>query len=164
MRGVGVVDDGCHGWVSSLPWWWCSTPLPCWGCCWMHGVAVDVGPTCCLAHGGHSWHVVVVMNGSDGLNGWSWWEEIVLSLCLVMCMKVIVKQTMAKQTVIKQTTGFWLHSVLTNLGTIPVSILECPNSTRMRMHQNEKISRPSCQILLHWIPPDSARMTRIQQE
>ena len=63
-----------------------------------------------------------------------------LSPCLVTCMKGIVEQTMAKQTVIKQTTRFRLHSIPANLGTIPVSILECPNSTGMRMHQNEKIS------------------------
>ena len=87
-----------------------------------------------------------------------------LSPCLVMCMKGIDKQTMAKQTAIKQTTGFQLHSILANPGTIPVSIPECPNSAGMRMHRNEKNSRPSCQILLHWILPDSAGMTEIQQE
>ena len=93
--------------------------------------------------------------------GWWWWEESVLWLCLVMGVKVIAKQANVKQTVIKQTTRFWLNSILVNpgtipvnLGTIPVSILECPNSAGLRMHQNEKISRPSCQILLHQIPPE----------
>ena len=54
------------------------------------------------------------------------------SPCLVMCMKVIVKQTMAKQRVTKQTTRLLLHSILVNLGTILVSILECPNSAGMK--------------------------------
>ena len=81
-----------------------------------------------------------------------------------MGVKVIAKQTNAKQTVIKQTPGFRLHSVLVNPGTIPVPIPECPNSAGLRMHQNEKINRPSCQILLYRIPPDSAGMTGIQQE
>ena len=85
------------------------------------------------------------------VGGW-WQEERVLCLCLVMGMKVVAKQTNAKQTAIKQTTRFRLHSVPVNPGTIPVSIPECPNSARLRMQQNEKISRPFCQILLHRIP------------
>ena len=84
-----------------------------------------------------------------------------LCLCLVTGVKVIAKQTNTKQTAIKQTTGFWVHSVPVNPGTIPVSIPECPISAGLRMHWNEKISRPSCQILIDWIPPDSAGMTRI---
>ena len=67
------------------------------------------------------------------VGGW-WWEERVLCLCLVMGVKIIAKQTNAKQTAIKQTTRFWLHSILVNPGTIPVSILECPNSAGLRMH------------------------------
>ena len=118
-------------------------------------VAADVGPTRRLAHGGRSRRVAAVTSGGDGLvvGGW-WWEERVLCLCLVTGVKIIAKQTNPKQTAIKQTTGFWLHSVPVNPGTIPVSIPECPNSAGLRMHRNEKISRPSCQILLHRIPPE----------
>jgi len=43
-------------------------------------------------------------------------------------------------------------------------IPECPNSAGIKGTGMKKNSRPSCQILFHWIPPDSAGMTGFLQE
>jgi len=58
---------------------------------------------------------------------------------LVVCLVTGVKQTN------KQTN----NQILQN---IPVSIPECPNSAGIKGTGMKKNSRPSCQILFHWIP------------
>jgi len=67
---------------------------------------------------------------------------------LVVCLVTGVKQT-KKQT----NNRIPLHSVP-----------ECPNSARIKGTGMKKNSRPSCQILFHQIPVDSARMTGFLQE
>jgi len=123
-------------------------------------LVVVVGPPCC-------WLMVVcwcqcggrAVVGHHGRHCWcggGWQKETTShSVWLVVCLVTGVKQT-----------NNWipLHSISANSVEHSSLNSRMPKFHWNKRHWNEKNSRPSCQILFHWILPDSTGMTGFPQE
>jgi len=96
-----------------------------------------------------------VVGRRDGGGGKRWLVVEREEHCV--CLLTGVQQT--NNVFTKQPDSVLLHSV-------PVNSAEHSglNSGMPKFHWNAKNSRPSCQISFHWIPLDSAGMTRFLQE